>query len=399
MAKPAGNAQTPFIPSRFAELSPDFLTRSLRASGVLASGRVQDLRVEVIGAGIGFAGEVARVHLDYADPADAGPPTLIAKLPSADRKNRAALEALYAYEREVCFYQQLSTESKLPVPRCYYAEMDPDPLYAWRPAAQRWLERLPVWLFRALHAVLGLLALLSRRRYLVLLEDLGSAENGDQIEGCDLPRAEQAVRGLAAFHASYWSRDELAEMIWLPRLDTLPRSLMAVHRRSRRRFFRAHCERVPERMRDACRWMDAHFEAVMRQLASPPRSLIHGDYRLDNLFFETGGMWAVDFQVVLLGRPAYDLAYFVVGSVAPDVDEARLLDVYCDELVRRGVTVYDRAECERDYTLSKLFQVYLHVASDDALNLGDDRGPRLLETMRARLLARIPEPPYDALLA
>ncbi len=399
MAKRAESvAPDRFIPTTFEELSPEFLSASLVEAGVLTTGRVRERRIEIIGEGIGFAGRVARIHLDYVDANDEGPTTLIAKLPSRVKKNRATVEIVNGYEREVCFFRELAGRSELPVPGCYYAEMDEDPFYEQRPTVQRCIEHLPVAVLRMLLPVSLFFVRFSKRRYLVLMEDLAPAENGDQIAGCDLAQAQQAVRNLATFHASYWADDSLCEKIWLPSIDTMPRGVMAVHRRSRRSFFREHGDAIPPEMKEACRWMDGHFESVVRHLTSPPWTVLHGDYRLDNLLFDGASMWATDFQIVARGRPGFDLAYFICGSVDPSVDERLIVDAYCDELRRQGVADYSRAECERDCALSKLWQIYLHVATDDLLDLGEERGARLIEVGRERLFSRIPIPPYDSLL-
>ncbi|MBW2696791.1 MAG: phosphotransferase [Deltaproteobacteria bacterium] len=387
-----------FIPTTLEELTPEFLTLALRESGALSSGSVGECSAETIGDGVGFAGTVARIHLRYRGADIAAPESLIAKLPSMNPKNRASVEMINGYEREICFFQRLAGRSILPVPRCYYAAMDPDPHYETRPAQLRCMEHLPVAVLRALLPAGRWFAGISKRRYCVLMEDLAPARAGDQVAGCGLEEAEEIVRGLAAFHASYWGDERLADEIWLPSVDALPRGLMALHRNARRRYFHSYGANLPARMHQACAWTDSHFEAMMHHLASPPNTVLHGDYRLDNFVFADDTMCALDFQVVALGRGGLDLGYFVCGSVHLDVDEERIVNAYCDELLRLGVRDYDRAECTRDYNLSKLFQAYMHISGEDLIELGEDRGAELLETMRQRVIQRIPEPPYDALL-
>ena len=50
-------------------------------------------------------------------------------------------------------------------------------------------------------------------------------------------------------------------------------------------------------------------------------SLIHGDYRLDNMLFHPDGkqIWVVDWQTLGVGLPARDLSYFAATSLEPDV--------------------------------------------------------------------------------
>ena len=55
---------------------------------------------------------------------------------------------------------------------------------------------------------------------------------------------------------------------------------------------------------------------LLDSLAEAPTTMIHGDWRADNLFFEPDGtVAAVDFQLIGTGRAAYDLAYMVTMSI------------------------------------------------------------------------------------
>jgi aminoglycoside/choline kinase family phosphotransferase len=92
-------------------------------------------------------------------------------------------------------------------------------------------------------------------------------------------------------------------------------------------------------------------------LAEQPRySLMHGDFRADNIMFHptTGAVTIVDWQTVGVGMPGRDLAYFTGSSLVSEVrrrTEADLVDYYHDALRRHGVTDYDRETCWRDYCI------------------------------------------------
>ncbi|PYV29185.1 MAG: hypothetical protein DMG22_23655, partial [Acidobacteria bacterium] len=66
---------------------------------------------------------------------------------------------------------------------------------------------------------------------------------------------------------------------------------------------------------------------IMDRLTLPPRTIIHGDYRLDNLFFgQAGGvdtLAAIDWQISARGRGVFDVAYFIAGSLPFKEREAR----------------------------------------------------------------------------
>src|SRR5690606_22033218 len=144
-------------------LTPAWLTLALRRGGTLDdSARVQAARVEVIGTDRGIGGLVARVHLEYA-PAEAGPPTLVAKLPSEDERNRSGGRCLRFPQREVRFYTEIGPTRPLGTPRCHLAAVDDD-----------------------------------GDGFILLLEDLDHLAAGDDLAGCTDAEAEAAIDALAA---------------------------------------------------------------------------------------------------------------------------------------------------------------------------------------------------------
>ena len=69
-----------FIPERVEELTPEWLTDALRERGLLSDARICEVRHELLGAGEGFLGVVARLFLEFEREQTEVPPTLIAKL-------------------------------------------------------------------------------------------------------------------------------------------------------------------------------------------------------------------------------------------------------------------------------------------------------------------------------
>jgi aminoglycoside/choline kinase family phosphotransferase len=139
-------------------------------------------------------------------------------------------------------------------------------------------------------------------------------------------------------------------------------------------------------------------KATLRQAASlitpwlslePKRfSLLHGDYRLDNMLFDPdrGKVTVVDWQTLTVGLPARDVAYFTATSLVPEVRaqvEERLVDAYHDELLAHGVTDYARDTCWRDYRLGML-----HAPLISTLGLAfascTERGDEMMATMLRR---------------
>ncbi len=87
----------------------------------------------------------------------------------------------------------------------------------------------------------------------------------------------------------------------------------------------------------ALRWVP-----LLALMEADGRTLVHGDYRLENFMFagEDGSLVVLDWQLAHAGGGAQDLAYFIsqnlpVRSVA---STESLLDAYHDALVAGGVT-------------------------------------------------------------
>jgi aminoglycoside phosphotransferase (APT) family kinase protein len=80
-----------------------------------------------------------------------------------------------------------------------------------------------------------------------------------------------------------------------------------------------------------------------------PFSLVHGDYRLDNLMFGAdGAVTALDWQTLTIGPPLQDVAYFLGTSVEPAIrrlHEEQILRRYHSSLVDEGVRDFDWDRC------------------------------------------------------
>jgi hypothetical protein len=134
----------------------------------------------------------------------------------------------------------------------------------------------------------------------------------------------------------------------------------------------------------------AAMALVSRWLLSEPGrfSLIHGDYRLDNLLFDPDQtrVTIVDWQTLGAGLPARDLAYFTATSLLPDVRanlDEHLVTAYHDQLLSYGITDYDWDTCWRDYRIGML-QAPLITTLGCAFATNTERGDEMMRIMLAR---------------
>ena len=117
------------VPSGPDKLSNEWLTAALRRSGAIGESAVSThswKSVERPGA----AGIVVRITLDYEGPSEAAAPqTIIAKFASQYAPLRSLLNSHGLYRTEVEFYRHFGADAGIPVPRCYFADLDPSSGY------------------------------------------------------------------------------------------------------------------------------------------------------------------------------------------------------------------------------------------------------------------------------
>ena len=219
--------------------------------------------------------------------------------------------------------------------------------------------------------------------------------------GCAPERCAQIVRSIARVHAQHWESAALAERSWLRRMDMNPRTLHNVYLKTSR-VFKQQRGREP-RMKVLLDWLDHHAADLISLYAQQaPHTLQHADLRLDNVFFFPEDQAAAagdarepialfDWQLAGRGPGVYDVAYFLSCALVEEVGPGVCRDLvaeYHRELEDSGVQGYDFERCHRDYL--RALPIILHrLASTTAMELGDDRGARMVSLWTDRTVARL----------
>ncbi|MCU0260032.1 MAG: ecdysteroid 22-kinase family protein [Ilumatobacteraceae bacterium] len=359
------------IPQSVEELTPEWFSEHLGAH--VGAATVVEVEHEEIGTGIGFVGEILRCRLTADGPAEPGMPTsVIVKVPARNPVNRAMGEALGAYEREIQVYGRLGDRLGIPMPRLYHCNLDPNPV-PWLDRPLLWLlEHLPVrgvgWLGDRFLAM----STKSQRRYLLVIEDVADARPPSQVAGGSLDDALVALDVLAKFHAANWRTgddDVDVDRVWP--ICRVPRLYQSSYRRNRELFVERFGELAGPEVIELLDRVQAELPEMMEHLASPPTVLLHGDYRLDNLLFRPdGSVVVVDYQLVGIGRPGWDVAYFITTALTADHrdEEEQMLRHYHEALVAAGVTDHSYAELVADVTLTKRVLAHRFVGTVDGFD-------------------------------
>ena len=258
------------------------------------------------------------VNVRIAMPdADAGlPRSVVVKLPATDETSLTTAAMLRHYERETRFYLELASTVDMRVPACLYGD---------------WTAET--------------------NAFVLVLEDMAPATQGDQLTGCTLDQARDAVRELAKLHGPRWDDPTLYDVDWIEhdRGDETSDEAGAGLAMMWQMFFPGFAGTYRSHLTAEEFELAERFGSVIatwRGGRTGPKAITHGDYRLDNMLFATlaGGppVTVVDWQTPAHGSPITDLSYFVGAGLLTDDrrrHERELVAVYLEALDAYGVSL------------------------------------------------------------
>jgi hypothetical protein len=317
---------------------------------------VDSFTTETIGTGEGFMGQLARAHLVGSDV----PSRVIVKMPTSDPGGLMIGEMMQVWEREHRFYTEvaLSSATIMPgvrVPRCLYSQTAP---------------------------------------YVLILEDLYPLESGDQLAGPTLAQAHTAIDAAACLHSSWFDRPELHALTWMPDIsDPMSASVGAMFDLGWPTFLDRYQDSLPERV---LRWCESFAPRVVDWIttyAEWPPTLIHGDFRLDNMFFGAdGSMTLIDWQLSMRAPSTTDLVYFLGTNLPTDMRRTvqdDLIERY-SRAMRAGGVPHEWSDPRRitqGYAEGCLFYCTSFAASILTLDTANERGASLMDSLVRRAFA------------
>lgn len=391
------------IPRRLEEITVPWLDQALKSRGVIKDSSVINVTSEQIGSDRGYMGILGRLKIDYDKPEEGVPRTMIAKLPTDVRKNRVMGDSLLVYEKEIRAYEELLSSNSLRTPRLYYTDMDKGP----SPGVVKFLiragEKLPRFIMPLSLAGFIITALIYNRRYIILMEDLVDLELMSQSEGCPCDEGCRILNSLGRFQAEYWNHPDIQDQHWLVPLFEMPRMISMFYDRGIPVLNKHFGEYVTDEWRELIDWTKKNGEEVHRYFSTRPTTLVHGDFRLDNMFFhpETREVTVIDWQTPYRGPGVADVAYFISGSVGgeitPDVT-LELLTAYHQGLVEGGVSDYTFDECMYDYQHARILGMQQNMIITGVLDMNDEDLIKLAIAIMERQIPQISDINTDELL-
>jgi len=351
------------IPQSVEEIDAAWLTHAIRSAGLVDAANVVGFRAGSPGSGVGFQGQTIRVSLDWDTEEPDAPDAVLVKFPTDNAGNRGLAEAEGAYDREFDFYERLSDDFPVRVPRLVHAVRDPGPSLAARRRREGFVDGLPAPVVKFIGRHARKLVRPTKRRYALVMEYIPDARTTTTM---DLPPAEDlsTILGtLAEMHAHFWGDPRLADdsVFEWSMLTQMPNVMQGLYRAWRDDVV----EREPgvftdELMRHAD-WVGDHIVGLAAHL-NQPLSIRHGDCRTDNMLFTDAGLVMIDFGVTGSGRPAGDVAYLLSETIAPGPEARatflRLCREYHDRLVDAGVVDHPLDEFLNDCDIVLAVQAY-----------------------------------------
>lgn len=352
------------FPAQPEQLTNEWLTTTLRASGALAGDReVSGFEVTPVGSGTGLLGMVMRIHLQYAGGAPGTEPaSLVVKFSHPVEANRAIAMNTNMYAREVSFFHDIAGSVDVPKPFCHFAAVDVD-------AGEN----------------------------IVVLEDLGAYRAGDQVAGVTPDDAKLIIDAIAPLHATYWGRCDAPLLDSFMRIDSsyaekFPPSVYATWENCLVLFPDAIAADIKPHV---ARYVE-QLPALMAAMGQRTQTVVHGDVRLDNVMFGGGPgqhpVVMVDWQAIMVSNPLHDMAYLLSQSLDVEVrraHEAELIEYYFGKLRELGVEDVTLEECWDGYDAGVLFLFSYPLIIGGFCQMDDPRGVELARAVLERSSATV----------
>ena len=337
-----------FVPTSLDQITPDLITTALRTSG-FSDVSVASLSFERIAVGDGFLGELARLSIEYAN--GAGPVTAIAKIPTTDPGMKPVGDMLDVYGREHRAYAKLIPHMQMRTPQAYFNVSDEE-----------------------------------RGAYCLILEDIGHLPRGDQHAGGTLQQAQSAIVAAAGLHGRWWNR--VSQIDWLPS----PADHSVAAQGMLEAGWPMIIDQHGEQLGPVAKQLESFLPTISDALTASGAqnyTLTHGDFRLDNMFFDGDELVMIDWQLIEVGSGIRDVVWFLTGNLDPEMrraHESELISSYRNTLEKMDAGYVHLEDLMNAYRLSLNGILCTALFGSVTAEETTKRGEELWERMISRML-------------
>lgn len=317
-------------PRRIDEIELEWLNETLRESGVLGDAHVRSFHAAPVPKQ-GMTSLAHVVTLDYDERSETAPGSLIAKFSLDAPPIQEAMASNRGFEREVAFYQGPGRDAGIPVPRCFWADYDPESNSC------------------------GL-----------LLEFVEGMRTTDVFSGT-VDEIELVVDRLAPFHSKWWGRTDGLQGIppgQSPFMLELYKARLVPALDNIKDRYRVEAGETLVELIEL--WLD-QAEKLARHEAAKPQTLCHGDLHREQVLFPAaagGTPCVIDWQLAAADTGPTDLAHLLLSGLHPEQrqrEETHLVERYHAGLLESGVQGWSLDDTWESYKqgLARLALFYL----------------------------------------
>ena len=136
---------------------------------------------------------------------------------------------------------------------------------------------------------------------------MNHARQGDSVVGCGFDEARQAIVQLASFQAGWWDSPALERLEWMPSKEAETGLYQATYPGAWQSLIENAGDGMPRGLRRLGDRLRSEVPRIKSELNTSPRTIVHGDYRLDNCFFTDDALTrppvvVVDWEFCVRGR-------------------------------------------------------------------------------------------------
>ena len=326
------------------EITAEWMQQALAAGGASDFPEIEALEIEKLSDVTNALGNLFRCRLIARGGVAAHPASVIVKIPTSNALAFRLARWMSLHRREYVYYRDIAPHSHVRVPSLFYGDLDA-----------------------------------RSHRFVLVLEDLGGMEAIPQVDGVGVARARHAIREIARFQGQFWEafddpalaacgafltagESRIMQTLYLLTLPVALERFGDLFATDTRRQAEAFGSRIV-----------AHFAAV----AEGPKTIVHGDFRGDNVLFGAEGQddfAVIDWQGCGIGCGMHDVAFFLATSVS--VDDRRRIEhdavgEYHDIVCRMGAKNVTREDCWRSYRQNMLNSLMAMVIGAGGIDMSD----------------------------
>lgn len=350
------------IPTRKTDLTPTWLNTALFKNDSDTTGPIQKVDVETIGTGVGLVGGLYRCSLHYDPGVQAEPSSVVVKIRSDDPKSLKVAKTFLLYQKEVAFYRDIAPSTPISVPKLHHCAFDS-----------------------------------SSHDFVLVLEDLDRLDVPNQLTGGNEEQGRIAIRHAARLHARFWNKINEPPLRGYFSL-VAPSFTVKIHvgfHNSVAKVLNVFDRELSPVAKDLITAFGNNLAGHYHEMSQGPRTLTHGDYRLDNMFFGHGEdpeLVVIDWQTNGIGVGMADVAYFMAGSLDPSVRQSIERDAiaeYHEITSVDGGATWNLEECWQTYRQAFVAAMTVPVIAAGELSLDNERAFELVQTGIRRMNAAL----------